>query len=98
MKILDIVYPYFTLEHDGQAFQVKEIIFGGERFYDPSNIENDFLALKNLINTYDGETIQTIIRNTIVSFENEMNCTLAALDVEKDLTYSERYILSMEGH
>lgn len=98
MKILDIIYPYFTLEHDGQPFEVKEIVLNNVRFYEPSNVDRDLSALTNLIQCYDGDTIQAMIRNTVEAFEDEMALVLNGLDVESDLTYSERYILNMEGH
>lgn len=98
MKILDIIYPYFTFEHDGAPFEVKEIVLDNGRFYEPSNINRDLYALESLIKAYDGDTIQTMIRATVEAFEDEMALVLNTLDVEGDLTYSERYILNMEGH
>lgn len=98
MKILDIIYPYFTLEHDGQPFEVREIVLESIRFYEPSNIDRDLYALESLIRAYDGDTIQAMIRSTVEKFEDEMALVLNGLDVESDLTYSERYILNMEGH
>lgn len=98
MKILDIVYPYFVLEHEGQPFEVRETRIGEGRYYVPVNESRDVYVLGSLVRAYSTNEIQDMIRDTVEKFENEMNLILGAIDREGDLTYSERYILNMEGH
>jgi hypothetical protein len=98
MKILDIIYPYFCLEHFGQPFEVRELMREGVKYYEPTRIDRDYTILSALVREYGVEETQTMIRQTIERFETEMNLLLAQVDNENDLTYSQRYILSMEGH
>lgn len=98
MKILDIVYPYFVLEHDGQLFEVRETRIGEGRYYVPANETRDLYVLELLVRAYGTNELQDMIRDTVERFEDEMNLILGAIDREGDLTYSERYILNMEGH
>lgn len=98
MKILDIIYPYFLLEHEGQPFEVRELNISGIRYYQPTQLQRDEYILYALVREYGVEQVQTMIRETIEKFEDEMNLILNKVDHDGELTYSERYILNMEGH
>ena len=102
MKIIDIIYPYFTLQWAGLPFEVKEERLGTTRYYSPSNTERDKTALHFLTEKYDAETIQALIIATIDSFEDEMRIILNEHDYDVDeyanMTFSERYIKHMTGH
>jgi hypothetical protein len=102
MRILDIVYPYFTLEFCGFTFEVRETTLGCGHYYEPTNPQRDKTALWMLSENYAAVEIQTKILTTIKQFESEMDAILSehdsAIAEYQDGTYSTRYIMHMEGH
>jgi hypothetical protein len=102
MKILDIIYPYFTLSFAGLPFEVKEERLGTTRWYTPTNPERDKTPLHFLTERYDAETIQALIMVCVDSFEEEMRIILNEHDQDEaeyqTMSYSERYIKHMVGH
>ena len=102
MKILDITYPYFTLQWAGMPFEVQEERLGSTRWYTPTNPERDKTPLHFLTERYDAETIQALIMVCVDSFEQEMRIILDDLDKDRheyeNATFSERYIIHMVGH
>jgi hypothetical protein len=102
MKILDIIYPYFTLQFAGLPFEVKEERLGTTRWYTPTNPERDKTPLHFLTERYDAETIQALIMVCVDSFEEEMRIILNEHDQDEaeyqTMSYSERYIKHMVGH
>lgn len=102
MRILDIIYPYFTLEYAGMPFEVKEERIGTTRYYQVTRPDRDKTPLHFLAERYDAETIQTLIIACVDSFEDEMRIILNEHDYDVDeyanMSFSEKYIKHMTGH